>query len=311
MNYIRLSGIPAVAPFEIGQVLHTSSHGARSQCDLKTGLQGLGAIRLGPGRYAYRGVYAKAIEHAREIALDIGQRLGYEQWYLHKLVPSDVLSKFGCIEAWPQYLLKAAPFAAPGNAENTITDQGEAYFLDPVQCASFYEALATVNLEETCPLKIIDISGYTYRNEFVEKLNGTMKTVEFLRAEYIFVGNDFVKQARNQILHSYVDFFEKMQIKWRLAVGAGCYDTPAQIDLDEYAKAKEIESVPVLDIEVFSPSLNDWIEVVGASYLHGHKLERFGYCKEGYESGCVGVGLTRLAGIALEYLGPEVESWTT
>jgi seryl-tRNA synthetase len=310
MKYNRLSEIKATPPFAIDQVLWTSPNKPRSICDLKKDLPEIGAIKVGPGRYAYKGSYAEAIEWARQTAIDIGRQLKFEQWYLPKLVPSDVLNNFGCIEVWPAYLLKVSPYTETNYTDkNTISMQGKTYFLDPVQCAAFYETLANLKLDDVCPLKILDISGYTYRNEFIENLSGTIKTIEFLRAEYVFVGKDFVKNARAQLIESYIDLFEKFQLTWRLTVGKGCYDMPTQADKDEYMAAKDISSVPVLDIEIFSSSLNSWIEVIGASYLQGRKLARFGYAERGYESGCIGVGLTRLAGLLLENLGVNVTNW--
>ncbi len=295
-------------PFFIGKVLWTSTDEARSLVDLRNGLDALGVIAVGPGRFVYHGPYAAALSRVKTMARDIGRKLGHDEWYLPKLVPGSTLDNFGCTSVWPAYLMKVGQYEK-GNMENTIhADSGE-YFLDPVQCAAFYEALSFLDLNKVCPLKIMDISGYTYRNEYSHKLNSTMKTIEFLRAEYVFVGRDLVKQARSALFGEYMALLDACRMQWRLVVGQGCYDNPSEDDKEEYAKAQDIESVPILDLEIYSKSLGEWVETIGGSYFHDHKLRRFGHPDKGLESGCMGVGLTRLAGLMLEYMGTEVESW--
>lgn len=302
-----LENIDFTTPFFIGKVLWTSPNEPKSLVDLRGGLDALGAINVGPGRFAYRGAYAAALSRAKVIAKDIGARHGFEEWYLPKLLPGSTLDKFGCTKVWPDYLFRVSQHTI-GDSRNTIGWDGTPHYLDPVQCASFYEALSFLDLETVCPLKVMDQSGYTYRNEFKEKLNHTMKTVEFLRAEYVFVGRNMVRQSRATLIEEYMRLLNSCGMKWRLVVGQGCYETPTEDDIAEYDAAKDIASVPILDLEIYSLSLGEWVEVIGGSYLHNHKLKRFGHPENGIESGCMGVGLTRLAGMMLEYIGPSVNS---
>ncbi|NIA14248.1 MAG: hypothetical protein GWP08_09205 [Nitrospiraceae bacterium] len=298
-------------PFYEGQVLWSSVREACSLVDLTADLTDFGALPLVGGRYAYRGAFALALEKVRQAALDIGLKQGFEQWYLPKVVPQSVLEKFGCVQAWPYYLLKVVPFVEDLDPRpHGVSDRREPFCLDPVQCAPVYEVLEKYGLLGDHPLKIVDLSGYTYRNEYEDTLDTPVHTVEFLRAEYVFVGRGVVREMRRRLLEQYFSILDMLGMKWRLIVGKGCYDVPTEEDKRGYAEAADIEDVPVLDIEVYSASLSSWVETVGASHSYGRRVEAFGSPpQQGYESGCVGVGLTRFAALCFEYLGPEPEKW--
>ena len=304
----RLEDLRVEPPYEVGQVLWSSSHAAATEFRVWDDLAAAGALSVGPGRYALRGPFAAMVEHLRSTALGIGHQLGYELWCLPKLVPVSVLQKFGCVEAWPDYLLRVIPFGKKlSDQECTIAADEDQYCLEPVQCAAFYEALGSQPTSELPTIKAIDISGYTYRNEFRSELEGTIKSVEFLRAEYVFAGRATVREARADLLEKYFALCETNRLKWRVVVGKGCYLHPTEADRSAQRDAVDILDIPVLDIEIYSQSLGKWIEVAGASHLHASKLIRFGVnAGAEYESGCFGVGLTRLAGLLLEYHGTDI-----
>ncbi|NUN08663.1 MAG: hypothetical protein HUU54_05745 [Ignavibacteriaceae bacterium] len=305
-----LNSINFDPPFYIGKVLYTSKHETKKVVDISRGLEKYGAIELNPGRYFYQDLFADVLELLQNHAKQIGNKLGFKTVYLPKIVPLEVLNSFGIAEAWPAYILRVKPMQDYADGMFTTLKEDNSYCLDPVQCASFYELLKINNENIKYPLKVLDISGYTYRNEFHNKLNNTIKSLEFLRAEFIIAGSGIVSVTRNNLINEYLYLFDRLNLQWRLTVGSGCYEFPSEIELKAYERANSKDNIPILDIELFSPSLNEWIEVIGASNLFDDKIKRFNLkqVSADVESGCFGVGLSRLSGLLIEAHGNQIET---
>lgn len=103
---------------------------------------------------------------------------------------------------------------------------------------------------------------------------------EFKKLEqYIFTDEIHAKMEFDKILHDTVTFMEKNGFKVRT--------------VDE--SRDEGYHVDKVDIQVFSPALNDWIETHSCSYFGTEQSERFGFTGEfNHTISCTGLAFPRV-----------------
>jgi seryl-tRNA synthetase len=170
------------------------------------------------------------------------------------------------------------------------------YILDPVQCAWFYKIISEYYYKLNFPFKVKEsLGGWSYRNETKSNLCPLEKDITFLRTEFVFAGlKEDVIGIRTELISEFSKFLEHLKIPYRLVIGNGCYDSMPQDFNKMLTNATRFCDLPVIDVEVFLPFKNSWLEIAGASYFGNGKVNRFTNEIPDIESGCFGVGLSRL-----------------
>lgn len=224
-----------------------------------------------------------------------------------RLLPLDVAKSCGLIEAWPDILLSVQAFAKPKDARALDQHHGK-FLLDPLQCAPAYAWLTGRELHQNeLPICIREeLGGWSYRNERKEALSPVLKAVEFLRNEYIFIGTpEKVRDIRAELVDAFCGYLEESDLQYRVTVGMGCFELEKD-ELSQKLKATEnLIDIPILDVEVFLPEEGTWLEVLGSSLWQSKLVESFKIRSKRIklESGCVGIGVSRLSYGMLAQLG--------
>ncbi|MBN1416484.1 MAG: hypothetical protein JW973_15375 [Bacteroidales bacterium] len=226
-----------------------------------------------------------------------------------RLLTNKIANCFDLDTLWPYYLLSA-------NAKNPskydpIIAKDQELILDPVQCPWFYRLIAENIDNIKFPFKVREsIGGWSYRNESIQSIEPLLKDITFLRTEFVFAGDKIdVKNIRIDLLNDMCIFLYALNIPYRLVIGNGCYDSIPSIFTERLASSLYYSDIPVIDIEVFLPFKDEWIEVSGASYFGPDKISHFVNNKSSIESGCFGIGTSRLALAFLANNGLNKENW--
>ncbi|MGN2635048.1 hypothetical protein ACTD5D_02395 [Nocardia takedensis] len=249
-----------------------------------------------PGQYVYGPEWASLIRFFQRSLLERAARLGFEEWLFPRLIPKKAVDNFQLTQFAPELLV-------------TVEDGQE--ILDPVQCLPLYHLLSGTRVDPSLlPLKITEtMGGWTWRNEELEKLDGPIRSREFLRVEHVWMAPlDQAFKFRREVLDSVVAFLGELGLSVQLVAGEGCMDIPVVRDALE--RATSIDEVPVIDIEIplrtpvreddQSPDVphpGDFEEISGCTVEGFHHLEGFAISSDvpDLASGCCGVGLNRLA----------------
>jgi seryl-tRNA synthetase len=215
-----------------------------------------------------------------------------------RLLSHDVATRFGLIESWPDILLAVRAYR-PTVSDRAILPRSEPYVLDPVQCANLYACLYEDELATSdVPICVREtLGGWSYRNESKAKILPLRQTTQFLRDEYIFLGAPAqVRSIRALLIDGLCGYLEQVQLPFRVVVGSGCFEMPGAELNDTLHNIRDIEHMPILDVEVRLPEDGGWVEVCGASLWEDRLVRRFGIRGRGFDlhSGCCGIGISRL-----------------
>jgi len=217
----------------------------------------------------------------------------FEEVILPKVAPVKSFRKANVLDKWNDYLLSVKPFSETKGVE-------EEYILDPLQCTVFYQFHEGKKINvDGGPIKWLDRSGPTYRNEDLDKIFPGVKQREFHRAEFVYLGTPKqVIEIREKCLAQMEKFCIDFGLRYRIVVGASCY----QLESGEIRVPENLEEIPIKDLEIYCPGYKNkdddsWLEIIGSSILAETMTKRFeicGECGEELWSGCTGIGLNRL-----------------
>lgn len=246
----------------------------------------------GSGQYVMLPKGARLINAVRTmLSREIGTGMGFEEIILPKAAPLDTFRKAGLLGRWDSYLISATPYSSTKG----VTDS---YILDPLQCTALYQFLENrVYSSESLPLKWLDSSGPTYRNEDSDRLEPLIRQREFHRSEFVYIGSrKQVTEARGECISRMESMCAELGLGYRIVVGSGCY----QVQEGELESPKNTDEIPILDIEVYCPDMGGgtFLEVAGCAVLAAMITSRFNIRGEDGQalwSGCTGIGLERMA----------------
>jgi len=262
--------------------------------------------------------------------------LGFQEWMFPKLIPWDVYERmpgyfehlaeglmYVCHagrdpEALKEFKLEARlkKKADPALVRDKL--EGPTHILAAAQCEPFYQFFSReITPEEILPVKVYDVSGWTYRWEG-GGVEGLLRTVEFFRLEAVWLGTpEQVVDIRWELADKTFNFLDKvLDLEVRMTVGAPFYMTTeqAQEKLVDISGEKYPE-VPTLDIEAYLPYKGsreeaEWLEINGIN-VHKKKYVDSFRIKANTEvwTGCNGYGLTRYLVAFLVRHGFEPEKW--
>jgi seryl-tRNA synthetase len=235
----------------------------------------------------------------------------FKEMAFPRVIPRSTVEKFNLIELWPYYLFTVQEYCR--NTREFFMDEPQEYFLDPVQCAMFYEYLASEEIAlEKYPIKIREVlGGWSYRNEKKTELRPIIKDPLFLRYEFAFAGGrDDVLDIRVLLVNGLCSILQNIGLSYRVVVGEGCYDQVPNEFYSQIENARSPKTIPVIDILVYIPIQNIWLEIAGCSYLGKEKISRFLTTNtDCIESGCMGIGLSRMAYSIVTNRGLVSDHW--
>ncbi|MBI2674963.1 MAG: hypothetical protein HYX24_00775 [Candidatus Aenigmarchaeota archaeon] len=298
-----------MAQFKIGDVLEHHDH---NQIVFKGDALNVAKERgwlleFSEGQFVYAEDLTRYFKAFQQLFRDeVACPLNFAEWILPRLLPQEILEKFGSVQFVPRSLFEVKQFyERPDKRKN--------YFLDTVQSASLYYALAKTPLnDEKLPLRVFEtIGGYQWRNERGEELHGFDKLYEYLKMEHVYVG--FPKQvveSRRKQAEKYKTLFRQLGLNFRIVVGAPCHVSPK--NSERYEKAQNLDEIPLLDFEFEIPYEDRWLEVCGACVEEDENTQSFGIQARSGEklwSGCSGVGLNRLVYAYLAQHGFDPNSY--
>ena len=241
--------------------------------------------------------------------------LGYEEWILPRLQTREAIQNFGweARENLMGELMRVVP-NVPERGEHLP----EFYYLDPLQCPSFYRHMALespLDINNT-PIRVFEVmGGWTYRNEQPERISRGFQTgLEFMGAEMVFLGEpEAVSQTRLDTLKAMITMLNDLGIVWRLTVGGSCCHSDSQQYADILDSECRMEQIPTMDIECFVPFTGEWVELGGGDLAYTRLAENFnisfGNSDKEVWSGCQGMGFGRSMYIFLSQFGCDPSKW--
>lgn len=266
-----------------------------------------------------------------EVALD----QEFEEYIFPRMVPEEVLAKTGWLtnhreEAWlidpkrefifePDSPAETAGLFTKGSSFPEFPTTPLPYALDPIQCVSLYYALFNRTLKHSeWPIKAFEYQG-GWSHRYEKSASGLLRGVEFLRLELVWIADqDQTIRLRTEVLKRAGQALqEQLQLKIHLAEGDSCFEEP---ELSTYEVLHELKDLVKLaqqanSIDIIAEYPDTQVEVA-SSGRHDSLPRRFqiqlqdetGKALDAW-SGCLGLGLTRLAAVFLNTHGFDIEHW--
>ncbi|RLF20881.1 MAG: serine--tRNA ligase [Thermoprotei archaeon] len=300
----------------------------------------LGWIARFPGRgqWYYLPPFTALLNAIKELVFEYVTRpLGFVELMLPKLIPLEIAFRARKLQGEPggMYYVcapryrekeKYLPFRVKAEITNVLPmrelkdlleDPG--YILDPVQCLPFYQLYrGKVLRKEELPIKVVDVSGPTYRYE-AGGARGIERVHEFWRIEHVWMGlRKQCIEIRDQVLDAMCNFVDKvLDLEWRVEFAGDTFYLAEDQRIDEDV---EIPEEPKFELQIYMPfkgprdSKEKDVWLACASFnLHGtHYTKNFSIkCASGEPlwTGCFGVGLTRMATAFLAQHGFNFDDW--
>lgn len=273
---------------------------------------------ISEGQWIYLAEATKIVKNLQNLLREnVAGKLNYQEWIFPRLQRVESIANFG----WEMRdnlrgeLMKVVP---------NIIERGrhlpDYYYLDPLQCPSFYRYLSKVCPLDSAktPIKVYEVlGGWTYRNEKPERISTGFQTgLEFIGAELVFLGKPGdVVQVRKDTLNHVLELLDRLGIVWRTVVGSSCCHGDSQKYGAILEKGCNVNEIPTIDIECYIPHRNEWIEIGGGDLAFDRLASKFGInfenSNEEIWSGCQGFGFGRAVYIFLSQFGFDQSKWPT
>jgi len=243
---------------------------------------------------------------------NITRKFNFSEYSLPKMITPAICRQAKIMGKWDDYLMSVTPYGFTKGEKKEL-------IIDPLQCTPLYAYLSNRKINSNkLPLKILDVSGPTYRNEDKSTLIPLIKQMEFRRMEFIYFDKPSgVIKIRENMLTQLESVCAKLNIPFRRVIGGGCYEMTSTL---LQKPADNLDEMPIIDLEMkltkpFKKRNKelDYLEVVGASVLKNQQTKRFNIkianSKDQLWSGCVGIGLNRLIYVFLSNNGFNENKW--
>lgn len=268
----------------------------------------------------------------RMIVEKVAYPAGFQEWIFPRIVPYEVLSKTGWLnfhrqEAWLLEQRREYMFDLQCAELFPLQDQFPVdpmpYVLDPIQCVSFYYALfgKTIDVAQL-PMKVFEHrGGWTHRYE--NSPDGLLRGLAFLRLEFVWMARqqdtDGIREDLVGLLKNVL--VDDLRLAAKVAEGDSCFEEAGRKNYpqDKIFAAEDVKKLAHLPtIDFLGPWQDDQFVEIASSSRHDRLPKRFeikvglGEGKtEAPWSGCLGIGLTRLAASFLSTHGFDPDKWTT
>jgi seryl-tRNA synthetase len=275
--------------------------------------------------YIYLHPMTKLITIIKDIIIEeIALKHKFKECIFPRLIPNSALIQTGwsdnhkneIIEICPKIISSYEPKA--GNIfmnENMACVNSLIYSLDPVQCVSLYYAYSDKVINDSdLPIQYFEHQGgWTFRNEI--NPDGIYRAIEFLRLEFVWIASEqTTTEIRNNLVEA-VSMLMKtdMHLPIQAREGDLCFEKPDKDDPKDIYDINHIHDLfPFSSIDLICKYNEFNMEIVSAC-RYDKIPERFNIrssnTKNKLWSGCLGVGLSRLALSFLINHGFDIEKW--
>lgn len=254
---------------------------------------------------------------------------GFEEYIFPRMVPDEVLAKTGWLtnhreEVWfvdPRREFNFTP-DEPGwfNKQEQFPSAPYPYVLDPIQCISLYYALYNKTLQpDRLPIKAFEYQGgWSHRYESMAE--GLVRGIEFLRLELVWIAQrDEADAIRTKVLDATLNALaERLELNVTIERGDSCFEEPVLLGREPGFNRDQltrlVKQAASIDVCVPYHSEKEPLEIASAG-RHDMLPKRFqikvGSSEEAMYpwSGCLGIGLTRLAAVFLKKHGFNTNEW--
>lgn len=258
---------------------------------------------------------------------------GFKEYVFPRMVPEEVLAKTGWLtnhrdEAWlvdpkREFVFKPdeAGLFIKGSSFPGFPTTPLPYALDPIQCVSLYYALFDKTLKHgEWPIKGFEYQG-GWSHRYEREAGGLTRGIEFLRLELVWIADQQKSDAiRTEVVKAAgLALREDLKLKVQFAQGDSCFEEPALSGYGSVVEPEDLHALarraPSIDIVVPDREGGQPFEV-GSAGRHDSLPRRFQIKIQdatGKEvsawSGCLGIGLTRLAHVFLSTHDFDSAKW--
>jgi seryl-tRNA synthetase len=291
------------------------------------------ATAMGDGCYAASGPLARLLARFdnRVLAMAVEGFDAVENHY-PALIPTDVLHKAGYFDSFPQFLMAAGRFhpdsalATGADAHHGFTAEFEAsedrakfmdsrtehagHCLSPTVCYHTYQQFA--GREVPHEGSIVTATGKIFR--FEGPAARTMERLwDFTMREVVFLGSrETVMQLRQRMLDAACQWVDELRLAAHVEVANDPFFGNAATN-GAGPKQVMVQRALKLKYELQMPVVEDRYIAVGSFNIHGQKFGKaFGITTPDGEpaySGCIGIGLERIAYAFLCRHGIDPADW--
>ncbi|SFD53125.1 hypothetical protein [Streptomyces aidingensis] len=280
-------------------------------------------FRAGEGTYGTGGALTDLLsrleERIRRIAVDA---FGAARHSYPALLPTEVLRRAGYFEAFPQFLMSAsrfhpdvdayrefaAGFAEAADKSAFIDSRSEhtGYCLPPTVCYHTFHQFAGREVPPSGA--VVTACGKIFR--FESHYHRTLERLwDFTMREVVFLGSrETVAGLRRRLMEAVQEWIDRLRL-------AGHTEVASDPFFSNGATARRVMVQRALKVkyELRMPVVDDRTVAVGSFNIHGTKFgEAFGITlPDGTpaHSGCIGIGLERLAYALLCRHGIDPRDW--
>ena len=245
------------------------------------------------------------------------KEIGFQQAIFPKMIPTEFYLKSLHLESMPQNLYYVCPprkaYAIFEKVKEEAKETGEIpydlmrsglrnpeFVMSAFQCDPFYMAMAKTKITNPMlPIKMLDMSGPTYRNEGTN-CEGLYRLSEFSRMELVYLGTpEQIGELQNKTREVSEKVLNSLDLDWWTEIGddpfylTGRVDERRSIDLPPDPKYElrvmlPYKSKPEYKAGVSACSFNNH----GQHYTEAFKIN----AQDGTKiwTGCTGIGITRL-----------------
>lgn len=267
--------------------------------------------KIREGQYVLHDQVTKLFIVWQNLSRELSRELGYREWIFPRLQTEEAIKNYGWLDMdnlRPELMIVK-------DFENDGQRYDYEWFLDPLQCPSFYRYLSKISPVKVSmfPLKIYEWrGGWTYRNEKKKRLSSGFGTAfEFSGLELVYAGlKEDVLKARWDTMIMVVRLLELLELDYRVVVGSSC--SHEKEGSCPNGKEEELYQISTIDLEVRIPYEMGFIEIGGADFIGTRLVDNFGIkTVEGVQlySGCQGIGWQRLTKAFLSQKGFDIDDW--
>ena len=279
--------------------------------------------------FVFRPKLTQLVTVLRDILIDaVAVHNGFEEYIFPRIVPEEVLAKTGWLtyhreEAWLVDPKREFTFNNPDEdglfpKQTRFPEQPHPYALDPIQCVSLYYALHGNSIPASeLPLKAFEFQGgWTHRYESAP--SGLLRGIEFLRLELVWIAKE--KDAvdiRNSIVEATMQAItDQIHLHVQAAKGDSCFVEPPPQE-NGYGQIYELADLmhlfPQPSIDILCKYQGADLEIASAgrdlTLPRRFQISLTGQPNVNLWSGCLGIGLTRLAAAFLDHWGFDLDKW--
>jgi seryl-tRNA synthetase len=275
-------------------------------------LENAGVVtRMGDGAYAAGELLANLLAaFDRRVQREAIEDFGAVENRYPSLIATSVLQKAGYFDSFPQFLMTTGRFGGEADAQGFAAGNGRTvptgHCLAPTVCYHAYHALAGTQVPDEG--LVLTACGDVFR--FEEEDHRTLERLwNYTMREVIFLGSrEAVAGLRARMVRAACSMVDDLRLAAHLEIANDPFFAGGAT-----AERVMVQRALKMKYELHMPIVDDRTIAVGSFNLHGTKFgEAFDITTPGGTpaySGCIGIGLERIAYAFLCRHGIDPASW--